>query len=205
MLAGMLAFSGPATASLITNGSFETGTNPPTVSFTTLGNGSTAIDGWIVNGTVDWIFDYWVPSDGSRSIDLNGRSLGGLSTSTTFATVIGNTYELTFDMAGNPDRPALTTMDVTVGGITQSFSFDTTGKTLANMGWETNSLSFIASSAMTSLSFASTTTVNGCCYGPALDNVAVESIPEPSTISMFAFALAAFGFVNLRRRGNLTR
>src|SRR5688500_8882000 len=59
----------------INNGSFESG--GCFGQFTTLGNGSTNITGWVVGGhSVDYICRYWQASDGARSIDLNGKRTG---------------------------------------------------------------------------------------------------------------------------------
>jgi choice-of-anchor C domain-containing protein len=166
----------------ITNGSFESGTFNPGA-FTALPTGSTAMTGWTVSaGTVDYIGTYWQASNGSRSVDLNGFSTGAISQ--TFSTVPGLTYNVTFDMSGNPaGGPALKTMNVSAGGAPTAYSYDVVanGNTLANMKWAPKSFSFTATSANTTLTFASTTpSVPSCCYGPALDNVVVAEA-KPAT------------------------
>jgi hypothetical protein len=54
----------------------------------------------------------------------------------TFATVPGQRYVATFDLAGNPARPpALKPMRVMAAGQSAEFVFDITGKTARTMGW----------------------------------------------------------------------
>lgn len=151
------------------NGSFETGVAPGV--FTTLvGVNNTNITDWTVDsGSVDYIGSYWMASDGTRSLDMTGFSSGTVSQ--TFPTVIGHTYEVSFDMAGNPAGfPLEKHLDVSVGGAPESFTFDVTGKTLVDMGWETNTYEFTATSTSTTLSFASQ---DAGFFGAALDNVVV--------------------------------
>ena len=168
-------FASPVFA-LGTNGSFETGTDPGL--FSTLAPGDTNIDSWDVeSGTIDYIGTYWSASDGVRSIDLSGNAVG--SVSQTFDTTVGATYEVTFDMAGNPAGGSVEkTMNVeATGNSAQGYSFDTTGKTLNDMGWTSKTYTFTATAASTTLTFTSTT---ASAYGPALDNVAIteESTPD---------------------------
>ena len=93
--------------------------------------------GWTVSsGTVDYIGTYWQASNGARSVDLNGGNTGAISQ--TFPTVPGLTYNVTFDMSGNPaGGPALKTMNVSAGGASTAYSYDViaSGTTLANMKW----------------------------------------------------------------------
>jgi hypothetical protein len=100
ILASLVAFS--AQASTFVNGSFELGTAPG--QFITLNGGdSTSITGSTVGGGsngVDYIGSYWTASDGSRSIDLNGLVPGSIFQ--TFDVVAGQTYQVSFDFAGNP-------------------------------------------------------------------------------------------------------
>ncbi|MBI3342508.1 DUF642 domain-containing protein, partial [Candidatus Curtissbacteria bacterium] len=103
--AGAFLFGSLAVAAFAvgTNGSFESGTDPGV--FTTVNPGGTNITGWNVDsGNVDYIGTYWPASNGVRSVDMNGLTAGSISQSLT--TVVGATYNVTFDLSGNPDsRP----------------------------------------------------------------------------------------------------
>jgi choice-of-anchor C domain-containing protein len=162
---------------IIANGSFESGAAIPSGWFTTEGVGSTAITSWsVVSGGVDYIGGLWSASDGLRSIDLNACSAGSISQ--TFATVAGNTYEVTFDMAGNPDG-GVKELSVSAAATSETFTFDTAGKSLAAMGWVAKSFTFTATGTSTTLAF---TSLIAGCYGPALDNVKVAVLHTmPST------------------------
>ncbi len=169
-----LAFSG------LTNGSFETGAYVDGgAGFEQLNAGDTSIDGWTVDsGSVDWIGTYWPAQDGAKSIDMSGVDAGAISQ--TFATTIGNTYTVSFYLAGNPaDAPTVKTLDVgATGGTVSHYTFDTTGSTLANMNWTAESYSVLATTTSTTLSFVSTTPG---AFGPAIDNVVVtETVPTKS-------------------------
>lgn len=172
---GVGVFATPAlAASLISNGSFESGTDPEVFSTVSAGD-STTITNWTVSsGSVDYIGTYWEASDGDRSIDLSGNTPGSLQQ--TFSTVAGQKYFVTFDMAGNPDGgSAVKTLTVnTTGGTPVLYSFNSTGQTHEDMGWEQKVYSFIASGPTTTLTFTSTT---GDAYGPAIDNVELAGVP----------------------------
>src|SRR5258708_18344011 len=179
VLASLIAVIGlaaaPAFAAAITNGSFETGTDPGV--FTTLFAGdSTSIPGWTVtSGSVDYIGTYWTASNGSRSLDMSGNGAGAISQ--TLSTVAGHTYTVTFDMAGNPDgSPAIKTLNVDAGGLPSLYSFDVTGHDKTNMGWEPQTFNFTATGTSTNLTFTSTVDTP---FGPALDNVVV-SLDSPT-------------------------
>jgi choice-of-anchor C domain-containing protein len=169
-----LAFTGA------TNGSFETGTYVDSGSgFEQLNAGNPSIDGWTVDsGSVDWIGTYWKAQDGTMSIDMSGADAGAISQ--TFPTTIGNSYTVSFYLAGNPaGPPTVKTLDVSAtGGTVNHYTFDSTTSTLANMNWTVESYSFFATTTSTTLSFASTTPG---AFGPALDNVVVtEAVPTKS-------------------------
>jgi len=170
------------------NGSFEIGTDPGM--YTTLIPGNINITDWTVDsGSVDYIGTYWNASDGSRSIDMNGLEAGSISQ--TFSTVVGATYDVTFDLSGNPDSradqndpywsPSNKVVSVgATGASSQNFSFDTSvkGNSLSNMMWENDAYSFIATGTSTTLTFASQ--IPGA-FGPALDNVLItETLPVVS-------------------------
>jgi len=99
-----------------------------------------------------------VSSDGTHSVDLigGGTSVGGVQQ--TFDTVPGATYQVWFDLAGNPGPgfpPAIKPLTVTVAGTTQNFGFDTTGKTPTSMGWATQTFTFVANGPTATINFVS--------------------------------------------------
>lgn len=165
----------------INNGSFELGQDPAAGNIF-LTAGSTAITDWFINtGTIDYIGGTWVASDGDRSVDLSGNNAGEIQH--TFETIVGETYTVSFDLAGNPlAGPNIKSMTVSAAGDSEDFTFDTTGQSTLNMGWETNTWMFTAINSTTTLSFASN---NDGIAGPALDHVSLTantSVPEPSSI-----------------------
>ena len=209
----------PAKANLLTNGSFETGPDPG--SFTNLASGSTVITGWTVAlGDIDYIGTIWVSSDGKRSLDLEGSPvIGGTCDIVTphcpggikqdFSTVASQQYQVTFDLAGNPNPssvagvPVIKTVLVSAAGQSQTFTFDTTGHSLSSMGWVTDSWTFTASGTTTTLEFDSADSP-ATGFGPALDNVSVNAIesaiPEPEIYAMMAVGLGLLSWVGRRRK-----
>jgi choice-of-anchor C domain-containing protein len=177
----LLFTANSASANLIQNGSFETGSDPGDWVIT-IDPGSTTINNWTVtSGTIDYIGSLWQASEGQRSIDLNGNNAGAIAQ--TFNTTIGQSYLVTFDLAGNTAQDTIKTMRVEADGQSTNFSFDVTGKTVSNMGWTPQSWQFTANNTQTTLEFTSLTPN---ASGPALDNVAVvptdTPVPEPGTI-----------------------
>lgn len=174
--ASAFAFSG------ITNGSFEDGPFSGGL-WDTLSAGSTNLTGWTIeSGSVDLTgSSYWPASDGSRSIDLSGQGPGTISQA--FATTVGNTYTVTFDLSGNPAcGPAVKTGTVSAtGGSTDTFSYDigAAGTTLSNMQWVVKTYAFVATATTTTLTFTSTTATT---CGPALDNVDVSETAAPPPV-----------------------
>jgi choice-of-anchor C domain-containing protein len=159
------------------NGSFEQGTNPGPFS-TQVNPGNTNIVGWSVDfGSVDYIGTFWKASQGTRSVDLNGNQAGQISQ--TFATVPGTVYQVTFDLSGNPDGGcSLKMLAVSATGAgAQTYTYDTcaSGNTRADMKWATYTYTFEATSDSTTLSF---TSLIAGLYGPALDNVRVQTITQ---------------------------
>jgi choice-of-anchor C domain-containing protein len=197
--AALLLGAQSAYAVTITNGSFELGTPSDVGGITTLGNGSTTITGWTVGGnSVDWIGSLWQPSEGSRSLDLSGNDAGSISQSLNNLT-IGQEYTVTFDLAGNPDgAPTTKTMMITTAPTQVALaSFNTTGATLGNMGWDTHTYVFIALATTQTLTFLSQ---DGTAFGPALDNVSIAATPIPGAILLFGSALGGMGFLGYRRK-----
>jgi choice-of-anchor C domain-containing protein len=207
--AGFVLIAASANATPFVNGSFELGANPG--SFIALNGGSTSIDGWTVGGganSVDYIGSYWSASDGTRSIDLNGLVPGSISQ--TFDVVSGQAYRVSFDLAGNPaGGPQFKTLDSTADlTIFSPAPFDVSNTNLTNMGWINYSFLFTATSNSETLTFTSTTTGNSgnstypTAFGPALDNVTIAAVPEPSTWAMMLLGFLGLGFVAYRRKSH---
>ncbi|MEM9540272.1 MAG: choice-of-anchor C family protein [Cyanobacteria bacterium P01_E01_bin.42] len=168
-------------SNLIANGGLESGVNPGS-SFKRFRIGYAGIDNWtIIGGTVDYIGGTWQPSEGSRSLDLDGAegSAGGIEQ--TFDTVPGQKYKVTFDLSGNYiKRPAIKMMKVSAAGDSAEFTFDGTSNSKTDMGWQPQTWSFKATDSTTTLTLLS---LNGSGFGAAVDNIAVTAIcskpPEP--------------------------
>ena len=187
---------------LITNGSFEIGQDPGST-YITLGLNSTAINNWVVtDDNIDYIGGYWQPSDGNRSLDLDGTQPGAIAQS--FNTTVGGRYWVKFDLAGNPEgSPTIKTMRVEAGGQSADFTFDKTGKNRSNMGWTPQSWQFTATATQTTLQFSSLT--NGTGFGPALDNVRVEAVSSANiSINDVAITEGNSGIAQARFTVNLS-
>lgn len=176
-------------ANLIQNGSFELGPDPG--AYLPLNVGSTAIEGWtVIKGGIDYYGTGWVASDGNRSLDLNGTpGVGGVAQ--TFDTIVGQSYQVSFDMAGH-NSGLFQWMKVAAAGKSADFFFQSS-KDPNNLGWERFSWDFTAINPQTTLEFYSLQTFYEF-GGPALDNVSVVAVssitvPEPSSI----VGLLAFG------------
>jgi choice-of-anchor C domain-containing protein len=159
----------------VINGGFETpiaGANLN--SYQTLTVGSTVLPGWSVdNGEVDLEQGgFWVDAEGTQSIDLNGVKAGAIAQ--TLSTVAGQTYDVSFALAGNTDcAPAIKVVEVDAADQSASFQFDVTGHSKTAMGWQLQHFAFRASDTQTQLVFRSL--IDGSC-GPALDDVRVAQI-----------------------------
>jgi len=161
---------GGTAPNLLANGSFEL---PGGGQMLQLGQGSTALPGWSVSrSSVDYLAGSALAcSDGNFCVDLDGGTFGAITQS--FGTSVGTAYTVTFDLAGNPQgAPAVKQLRVLVGGQALDFSFDTTGRGPANMGWTSRSFAFTATGAVTALEFRSMNTSGGS-WGAMIDTVRV--------------------------------
>jgi choice-of-anchor C domain-containing protein len=180
-----------------------------------LSAGNTDIDGWTVDwGSIDWINTCWTASDGQKSIDMAGNSAGSLR-SDAFATEIGATYQVTFDMAANFAGPSSTTLEMAVGVIdgasllTQYVQYTRNGQTAIDMQWQQMSRQFVASTSSLSIFFSPPDRGdwidNWSAYGPAIDNVIVTKVggspvPEPTTLLLFGTGFACLAGVVRRKK-----
>jgi choice-of-anchor C domain-containing protein len=156
---------------VLVNRSFETGPDPGQL--TVLSPGNTDMKGWtVVGGSVSYVGGKWKPAQGVRSVGLGCG--GGISQ--TFATTPKQKYEVRFSMAGDPNsRPALKSVEVSFGEVTRTFTFDTTGRSFDQMGWDPRSWVFTApeGTGKTTLTIRSP---KAQCSTPAVDNVRVISL-----------------------------
>ena len=218
----LLAAASGAFAAPFQNGSFE---GTAACNTFNVPAGTNFTPGWTVSiGNIDFEGSYpacgWTASNGTNSLDLVGTGgIGGVSQ--TFDTVPGQTYTVSFDLAGNPagiGGSPVKPLTVTVDGVTQNYTFDVTGRTAASMGWVTRSFTFVATGASATINFVSNITADGGFLnaGAALDNVQVFAGAAPAPVASLpvpldwaqlgaALLLAAAAFVTLRRRGTRAR
>ncbi|MEU9982899.1 choice-of-anchor C family protein [Streptomyces sp. NPDC050856] len=171
----MFVSAGTATAapSRFDDGSFEYPAAPAN-SFRTYGSGA-SIGPWkVATGAVDLIgAGFWQAAEGDQSVDLNATGPGTVTQ--TFTTTPGKSYTVTYSLAGNPggNQPLKTGRALIDGQSFQDFTFDTTGRTMANMGYVTRQFTFVANNTTTALAFSSTTPRSA--HGPVIDDVRVHS------------------------------
>lgn len=184
--------------SILVNGSFETYGGSGN---SNIGQG---LQGWMIGnaGGIDIVFStgvipyYWKAADGDVSLSL--AYFGPDSVTQTITTQPGKTYQLTFSMAAEIyGGPAIRTMDVLWNNtVVSSPSFQYTGQGPDNMGWAQFSLNVVGTGT-DALSFLATSEGN---YGPALDNVSLVLVPEPTTATLVGLGLIGFA-LSKRRRG----
>jgi hypothetical protein len=152
----------PPPPPLVANGGFE----------------SNALDPWTPWGGTVRLADQtdWTAAGGNKSVELSGYGRIYQDISTT----AGQRYDLSFAYAGNPSASCsgVKTLDVSwSGGLPSqtgkggSFSFDTTGRTTASMGWQTAHMLVDATSSITALAFGDDNAPVGC--GIVIDDVAM--------------------------------
>ncbi len=159
---------------LLRDGSFETtGTIIDTSTYVTYQDAN--IGSWLVShGSVDHVgFEQGTAFDGTHFIDLNGNAGGtpGLLQQLV-PTDRTRRYKVAFHLSGNPNgAPAVKQLEVTFGAVRRTFSFDTTGRTNAALGWRREE--FVADpdcNTATMLTFRSLTEGD---KGPNIDAVVV--------------------------------
>ena len=143
---------------------------------------------------LDYINNYWTASDGAASLDLSAGNAGSV-TQTLSGLNIGQSYEIIFDMSGNPSGgDDEKTMRVSVDAAFEDFDYNTAteGTTRGDMQWATMSFVFTALDTSADLTFASLETN---AWGPALDNVSIGQVPIPASLLLLLGGLGAIGAV----------
>jgi hypothetical protein len=211
-----LAVTTPASAALLTNGSFED--RVVTAADTCQGiawcvRSPTSLPGWtqVLDG-VDLIHTNYAqgpavlldPTDGSNFLDMNqAGALGGIE-QVVSGLVAGSTYSLSLDIGGWATNSGAGTVQYGLyDGVTnallnnQSFSYPAAGT------WARQTVTGVATSGSIRVRIEAVHTFQA---GPGVDNVVLTGatvVPEPST---WALMIAGFGLAGaaLRRRAALT-
>lgn len=185
----------PASANLVTNGDFETGT----------------LSGWSVGNAVDnqnWqsytaalINNAPAPLPGSTSYATTGCG-SFCSLSQGLATTAGQAYTLSFayNSGSFAQNAGPTDLQVFWGTSLLTPVFDFNGPTppdkSGNPDWAFYSVTLFASSADTELTFKGEAGAGMM----GLDNINVSAVPEPSTWVMLISGFLGLGFLAYRRR-----
>src|SRR5450631_162254 len=192
----MFALAQLAWAAPFQNGSFEAGfpITSPGPCFVSLPSGSTNLTGWtVISGDIDWLglaCGAQSATDGIASVDLVGdQRVGGIQQ--TFDTEPGYVYEVRFDLNGNfGGLPVVKPLRVTVAGVVQNYTFDTTGENPGNAAsfWTTKFFTFVATGDSETITFVSDIVGQGVNAGAIIDNVRITSgsgTTPPSIVKSF--------------------
>lgn len=199
VLASLCALSAlPAcAANLLINPGFEL---PAGTGYASLLGGNTAITGWrtVLSG-VEW-FDataYGGAADGVMAIDLANYIYTGGGIEQSFASVVGQTYDLSFSlgtMQAN-GRDGTAHIDVTIAGSTTGYEVvNHTGR----LAWTGVTQRFTASSATTTLRFSNNQ--NPYLHFANVDAASVVAVPEPKIYSLLLAGLGLVGYAVRRQR-----
>lgn len=164
----------------------------------------TAIPGWTPTPNVNVVAGTFSSSagnlakEGNQYLDLVGEGGQG-SISQSFATIIGQVYNLNFWYSHNLFS-GLNSASARLSAGSLSDSITHTGGTNANLNWVYYSNTFTANANTTTLSFVNTAGAGN--EGVFLDAVSVVAVPEPGT---WALLILGFGLVGgaMRRRSTL--
>jgi len=129
-------------------------------------------------------------------VDLNGTPGTPTFQNTVSGLTLGQTYNLTFDLAGNNRNDSINndTVAVTFGTSSQNFSSGNW-----NSIFTPNSLSFTATGTSAIISFTDNGGV-GSNIGTLLDNVSVTAVPEPETYALLLAGLCLVGFTSRKSK-----
>jgi hypothetical protein len=198
-----------AQANILINGSFETPVIAPPYLDIGVGGEPTGFGWTVTTNTVDinrqGQFGWTAPEfDGVQSLDLVGfGSTGGIRQ--TFATTLGQQYNLLFAYANNPGpgvpTPASANVTIISGTSTllsQSFSHGTS--TTSNLAWTTFNMNFTA--AGTSAVLAFNETLGGGDGGIFLDAISITPVPEPTSLALGATGLTTIWLMRRRKSKN---
>ena len=192
-----IAFCQNAYANLILNGGFE---DPQVPDRSWQWFTSDQVVGWEGSNIEIWdSLNRFEAYQGEQHAELNAHGQSGpFSIFQSFATNLGETYEVSFAYAARRNQSEAFNFDIT--DASNSILFTSLLNQHRVKNWSTFNTRFVATSALTTIRF---TTVNQGSYGNFLDAVSVvtssqpslaafrqSNVPEPSTIMLILLAIA---------------
>lgn len=194
----LVAASTAAQANLLVNGGFEDSTSPVATP-----------PGWFNIGHNDGVITYAAFNtpvyEGLNYYDLGGYGDAsgpiGDGIAQSFATTVGATYTVTFGLSGE-NLSGDETLTVAAGNVSMDYLLIPDGLGVFQRPFVTQTFNFVATSALTTLSFVHTAGPGGS-NDPLIDGVSVtlaSSVPEPETYALLLAGLGVVGGSLARRR-----
>ncbi|MFA5040832.1 MAG: hypothetical protein WC464_04270 [Bdellovibrionales bacterium] len=207
-----IAFATPSSAATVFYDDF---TNPWGGSgFTTYAGGST-MGAWTVTGAgVDLIGNYWQApnnptgypiNNNAGSVDLSdGTVAGGIYQ---YITLNPGEYVLSFSLSGNPDGPPVVkemeaVAETTIGDYEYAIKYPSGApyNSKDDMKYVDISLVFTVSGIGPQSVLLQFLSLDDTAYGAVIGNVAINTIPLPAALGLFAPAVLGFGGYRFFRR-----
>jgi hypothetical protein len=161
--------------------------------------GNVDVFGNLLNGAPSAFFS--CPSgveEPANCIDLNGDTPGAIQSTTLFDLIAGTTYQVSFLLAGNVADGTHASYPLSVS-LGDSGAIGFSAQPGAGFGLETFDYTPTQNEPQAELRFVSGATTGNPLYGPFVDDIEIDAIPEPASAAIFLTALAALRAARRRR------